>query len=390
MTTEKRGAQMRRRSTSHDPGKRRVMQITWSLVAGGSEVYAWNIASNMDAHKYSCGLCALDQGGALEEEIKAQGIPYFVMNRRPGIDLRLVWRLYRLFRKTRIQVIQTHHFNQLFYSFIGAKLVGARIIHTEHDTASYSRPRLRLALRLMSFFCHRVVAISDEVGAMLRDEIGISAGKIEIVRAGINLAVFNADDQNARAEARRVLRLDEKDQVVVIVARLFPEKNHLLLLGAFADVARSLSRARLLIVGEGVERKAIEEEIVRLGLGERVRVLGVRRDVPGILAASDVFVLASDREGLPIAALEAMAAGKPVVATAVGDLASIIQDGVTGYLVPRGDADALAAALTRVLDKQTTSDMGTNARRVASHYGLPSMLNRYEILYSNGSPLKPF
>ena len=382
MTTENREAEKHLRSTLRNPDKRRVMQLTWSLVAGGSEVYALNIASNLDADKYSCALCALDQGGALEEEIQRLGIAYFVMNRRPGIDFHLIWRLYCLFRKTRTQVIQTHHFNQLFYSFIGAKLVGARIIHTEHDTASYSRPRLRVALRLMSLFCHRVVAISEEIGTMLRDEIGVAASKIEVVRAGINLAIFNAADENVRAQARRDLLLDERDQVIVIIARLSPEKNHKLLLQAFCDVAHRLSRAKLLIVGEGTEQNVIEKEIERLGLCEQVHMLGVRRDVPRILAASDVFVLASDREGLPIAALEAMAAGKPVVATRVGDLASIVQDGTTGYLVPPGDAAALATALIRALDKETISDIGINARRMASQYGLQLMLNRYDTLYS--------
>ena len=105
----------------------KVMQVTWSLVAGGAEIYALTIAKNLSPEHYITQLCALDQGGALEDEIKRLGIPYSVMNRRQGIDLRLIWRLYRLFARARPRIIQTHHFNQLFYSFIGARLAGARL-----------------------------------------------------------------------------------------------------------------------------------------------------------------------------------------------------------------------------------------------------------------------
>src|SRR4028118_986802 len=127
--------------------RRAVMQVTWSLVAGGAEMYALTIASHLDARKYKGMLCAVDQGGALEAEIQQLGIPYFVMNRRPGIELGLMWRLYKLFRQQRVAVLHTHHFNQLFYSLLGAKLVGARIIHTEHSTETYARQRLRTAIR---------------------------------------------------------------------------------------------------------------------------------------------------------------------------------------------------------------------------------------------------
>lgn len=361
------------------PPRCMVAQVTWSLVAGGSEMYAYTIASHLDPDRFSCVLCAVDQGGALEDEIRRAGIPAFIMHRRPGIDLRMMWRLYKLFRKLRVQVIQTHHFNQLFYSLPGARLLGVRIIHTEHDVELVKRPRLCTAMKLMSRCCYRMVAIGTDIAAMFRDELGIPATKIEIVRAGVNLEAYHED----RAAARTALGLHAEDRVAVIVARLFPEKNHKLLLAAFAEVAPALADARLLIVGEGVERDAIRAEIARLGLDDRVQMLGVRRDIPTILAASDVFVLASDREGLPIAVLEAMAAARPIVATRVGDLPAVVEDGATGYLVAPGDGNALATALTTVLgDSAAAECMGAAAREVAQRYSLRAMIDRYETLYS--------
>jgi glycosyltransferase involved in cell wall biosynthesis len=127
----------------------------------------------------------------------------------------------------------------------------------------------------------------------------------------------------------------------------------------------------------------VAKEVERLDLGERVQLLGVRRDVNQLLAASDLFVLSSDREGLPIAVLEAMAAARPVVATAVGDLPMVVQDGVTGRLVPARDRAALAAALLEVLsDEQSASRMGAAGREaVGEQYAVRHMVSRHEALY---------
>jgi glycosyltransferase involved in cell wall biosynthesis len=362
------------------PRLRTVIQVTWSLVAGGAEMYALTIASQLDARRYRSILCAVDQGGALEGEIERLGIPYFILHRRPGLQWSLIWQLYRLFCRLKVDVVQTHHFNQLFYSALGARLAGARLIHTEHSVEVYKRRRLRIALRYLARLCDQVIAIGNDGARALREEVGIPARKLTVIRAGVEPDRFNG----SKSEARGALELEEADRVVTIMARLFPEKNHRLLLAAFAEVMRHVERARLLIVGEGIERDNIQAEVERLGLGKHVQMLGVRRDVARILAASDVCTLSSDREGLPIAVLEAMAAGKPVVATAVGDLPLVVQDQTTGRLVPPQDQAALASALIELLnDPHRAAAMGANARQlVTQHYNLRAMIDQYTALYS--------
>lgn len=365
-----------------------IMQVTWSLVAGGAEMYAFTIARGLDPARYRVFMCAIDQGGALEPEVKASRIPYRIMNRKPGIDLKLMWRMYRLFRETGATVIQTHHFNQLFYSFIGAKLTGAKILHTEHSIEVYKQRRFRIALRLLSIFCEKVIAIGSEGAGVLTDQVGIPKRKVLIMRAGVDVAKFN----ESRSDARSTLGLSEGDRVITIVARLYPEKNHILLLNAFKQVMNysgdfnapgsSRGHYRLLIAGEGTQRQRISDEIARLGLQDSVQLMGVRRDVATLLVASDVFVLSSDREGLPIAVLEAMAAGIPVVATAVGDLPSVVEDSVTGRVVPPGDANAMAAAISDILsDPDRAREMGQRGREIAaSKYSLQATINQYEKL----------
>jgi glycosyltransferase involved in cell wall biosynthesis len=359
-----------------------VMQVTWSLVAGGAEMYALTIASGLDDGKYRTWMCGVDEGGALEPEIRQRDIPFFIMRRRePGIDFKLMWRMYRLFREHRIDVVQTHHFNQLFYSLPGAILAGARVIHTEHSIKAYAARRLRIALRLLSLGCEKVIAIGEDGARVLLDEVKLPKRKLEIIRAGIDPARF----REPRDESRRALGLAEEDRVAVIIARLYPEKNHRLLLAAFAEAAGRIERARLLIAGEGVEREAIEAEIHRLSLWDRVWMLGVRRDVPRLLAAADVFALSSDREGLPIAIIEAMAAARPVVATAVGDIPDVVRDGTDGRIVPPGDPAALAAALIELLgDRERAAEMGRNAQRFATdRFAVGAMIERYQQLFSS-------
>jgi len=356
-----------------------VMQVTWGLVAGGAEMYAFTVAANLDVQKYRAMLCAIDKGGALEPEIKRHGIPYFVMNRRQGIDWKLMWRLYRLFKENQVQVIHTHHFNQLFYSILGAKLTGAKIVHMEHSVEFLKRKRLARALKFLSRFCDKVIAIGNDGAKALKELARIPEDKLEIIRAGVNPANY----VESKSEARLALGLNQEEKIAVIVARLFPEKNHKLLLEAFAEVIGRVEKTRLIIVGDGIEETAIRNEIARLNLHEQVTMMGVRRDVPRILAASDLFVLSSDREGLPIAVLEAMAAAKPVVTTAVGDLPMVVQDGKTGRVVPAKSPGALADALIEILsDEEKALSMGKNALQAVDAYSLQTMIAKFESLYT--------
>jgi glycosyltransferase involved in cell wall biosynthesis len=366
-------------SDTGNSDKRVVMQITWSFVAGGAEMYAFSLASNLDRNRYHVILCALDQGGALEPEICRSGIPYFVMHRRPGIQLGLMWKLFLLFRKTGVEVVHTHHFNQLFYSAIGARLAGARLIHTEHSVEFCSRWDLRLALRLLCGLCDKVVAVGSHGERTLRQRVGIPPHKLRVIPGGVKLS----NSSEPKYEARRTLGLSQDARVATIVARLYPEKNHRMLLSAFDAVRRHVPGAQLLIVGEGVEETAISAEISRLGLTDLVHMLGVRRDISRILAASDVFLLSSHREAFPIAVLEAMAAELPVIATAVGDLPSILEDGVTGRLIGPGDTQAFACAIIDVLnDPVGARRMGRQARRSVAAFGLAKMVENYEALYA--------
>jgi glycosyltransferase involved in cell wall biosynthesis len=167
------------------------------------------------------------------------------------------------------------------------------------------------------------------------------------------------------------------------VARLSPEKNHATLLVAFAELRRARPDAHLTLIGDGALRAALEMQAARLGLGRAVTFAGTRRDVPALLAAFDVFALASLTEGISLTLIEAAAAGLPLVATRVGGNAEVVRDGETGLLVPPGSPAALTSALSAIAARPDRSEMGRRGRaRVIEHFGADRMARSYNDLYA--------
>ncbi|MBA3585933.1 MAG: glycosyltransferase [Gemmatimonadetes bacterium] len=194
----------------------------------------------------------------------------------------------------------------------------------------------------------RYIAVSEEVARRMRARFRVPASKLQVVRNGIDL------DRYCRAadpRLRLLLARDEPRAVVLTVARLDPQKGHEYLLAA----AAAIPQAVFVFAGEGEERPRLERMARALGVADRVRFLGHRSDIPDLLAVCDVFVLPSLYEGLPLAVLEAMAAAKPVVATAVGGTDEAVTNGKSGLLVPPAEPSALADAIRTVLGDPTVA-----------------------------------
>jgi glycosyltransferase involved in cell wall biosynthesis len=177
----------------------------------------------------------------------------------------------------------------------------------------------------------------------------------------------------------------EDDFLFVCVARFARQKNHALLVKAFAQGPASRPNARLILVGDGVLRGELETQVTSLGLAGRVRFLGLRSDIPELLGASDVFVLSSDFEGNPLSVLEAMAAGLPIVSTAVGGVPSLLENGTSGLLVQHGDAAGLSSAMESLLaDRKLRQAMGAAAaRRGRESFDVANMVHAYEEVYES-------
>ncbi len=239
--------------------------------------------------------------------------------------------------------------------------LGARLARTPHVVAT-RRVDFRVSGPMKwSWGIDRVVAISECIAGVLTSR-GVPAEKIRVVHSGIDSGRF--DGQGDCERFRAELGLGQWAPLIANVAALTDHKGQKYLIDAMSQIRKTHKSAHLVIAGEGELRGELEAQIDKLSLGEWVHLAGFRKDVPDILAAADVAVFSSHLEGLCTSAMDAMACGKPVVATDAGGLPEVVNDGVTGLIVPARDPDALAAAISSLLDdEKMRADMGIAARK---------------------------
>jgi glycosyltransferase involved in cell wall biosynthesis len=226
-----------------------------------------------------------------------------------------------------------------------------------------------------------IVANSEVLAAQERGRRGVEPGKLHVIRNGVEVVARLPPDQRRRV--RRELGADDDDILIGSVGNLRDVKRHGLLIDAFADLARSRPQIRLVIIGEGPLRESLERQVHHLGLGTRVLLPGAIPNVGPSFDAFDVVALSSRSEGLPNALLEGAAAGRPIVTTAAGGAVEAVADGVTGFVVPVEDRDALAGALARLIsDRQLRQQYGSAAREyIKAHFGMDRFVREWSALY---------
>jgi glycosyltransferase involved in cell wall biosynthesis len=319
------------------------------------------------------------QESATEQALSQAGIPLWRLDKRPGFDARMFSRIHRVLREFQPDIVHSHLL-ALRYSLPVSILRGIPVlVHTVHNLAERETDAAGRIVHRLAFRKRVIpVAVSRSVAASLRRVYGIQDPVT--IHNGIPVANFRVD-RSVRAKWRAGLRLDDRDFLFVSTGRLAEQKNPLLMLRAFAALADP--RAHLAFAGEGPLQRRIEEEVSSSGLQARVHVLGYRSDIRECLAASDVFVLSSDWEGHPLAAMEAMACGLPVIATAVGGVPEVVESGREGLLVPQGDASALTGAMRFLLERPGGRAAMAEAsyRRAAADFSLEKMVRAYDELY---------
>jgi glycosyltransferase involved in cell wall biosynthesis len=353
----------------------RVAHLVQYLSVGGIERMVERMAIAGPAHGLAVEVIAYLEDGPLRALLEARGVPVFVLPTRPGLSPTLPLRLARHLRKRRIDVVHSHHVGPFLYGAAAAKLAGAAQVHTEHSVEFYDAARRRAIGRAMPHLA-RVVCVAQEISDWRREHLGCDDVVIE---NGVAVPPIGA---GAKESARTALGLDSDAFVVGCLARLSPEKDHRTLVEAFARLAEALPRAHLVLIGDGPLRAELERQIEDSQLGARVSVLGRRLDADAIVPAFDVGALASVREGLPLALLEIMATGAPVVATGVGGIPALLAGG-GGRVVPAREPAALAAALLDYArDPERLVSDGHAARRlIESRYSDVQMNSRYAALY---------
>ncbi|MCL6536629.1 MAG: glycosyltransferase [Armatimonadetes bacterium] len=363
-----------------------VFQILPSLVVGGAERLVVHLVEHLSRERFAPVCICLESplGTHYEARVRASGAPLYFLGKGVGASGSVLRQLSALFQQYRPAVVHTHIIGLNYaYPLMLRYRTPARV-HTVHSLAQREvGVRVGAWVRQLAFR-YRLggvvpVAVADEVRVSIQQLYGYPDPPL--IPNGVPTDEY-APDPDRRAQWRQAHGIEPHATVLVHVGRFAPPKNHALLVEAFAQV-RADAPLYLLLVGGGELENAVREQVAGLGLESRVRFLGVRADVADILRASDVFVLSSRVEGNPLSVMEAMAAGLPVVSTAVGGVPELVREGATGLLVPSEDAGALARAVQALVDDPVRRQaMGAAARQDAiAHFDIRHTVRGYEQLY---------
>ncbi|MFV2067831.1 MAG: glycosyltransferase [Pirellulales bacterium] len=357
----------------------RVLHALLSLECGGMEhIVVDLVRCGVEAGQRVEVLC-LERPGELASRLSEWGIPVHCLEKRPGIQLRLRGAILRLLRAARPDVIHTHQIGTLFYVGPAARRAGiSAIVHTEHGSEYNGRWKTRWLARLAARHAERFFCVSDDTVQHVLGHRVVAKCKVDVIHNGIDVDLFESACSE-REPIRRDLAIPSAALVIGTVGRLSEIKRQDLLVRAFAGVLKRIPDAHLLLVGDGPKREDLLALSTALGLGEQVHFAGYRADRQRCLAAMDLFALSSDSEGTPLALLEAWATHLPVVATAVGGLPELVEDGKTGVLVPPGDPKSLTEAFTHLLSDETlrTALAEAGHATVRARFTLRAMADRY-------------
>ncbi len=358
-----------------------VAHVLSSFGMGGQERVAFDLAVSQLRAGWDVTAVSLapPPDGPLAAELRAAGVRVeHVARDKPGVDLSLIVKLARWLREARVDLVHTHNRMALIYGAPAGRLARAAVVHTKHGKNPKGGTRL-VAGNIAGRLVHAFVAVSEETANVARKRHEVSQRRLFVIDNGIELSKFHPD-ADARARIRRELGVVGDACVIGTVGRIAAEKDHARLVRAAAPLLGP--ETHLAIAGDGPLLPALREQVHQLGVSKFAHLLGVRRDVPAVLNAFDVFAMSSVTEGLPLVIPEAMATGLPVVSTNVGGIPNVIDEGQTGFLVAdeAGLHDRLAAL---VHDPALRRACGERARHAAvNRFSAERMQREYLQLYS--------
>jgi len=346
----------------------RVMYFSNSTVRGGAEEHILTLLHGLDRRRFrSHFVCPHALANVLGGDVPPD-VEVLPLSLRKPTDVESAVRLARLISARRIDVLHSHLFYaSMFASPIGRVCGVPAIIETPHVRELWRRGWIKrrfIVDRAVGRFVDRYIAVSEANGRYLAEVKGLPAKKIVVIHNGADVARFAVGAATATATRRAALDIGPDDPVLLMVGRLEPQKGHRVLLEALPAVRRRFPRVTLVCVGEGSLLGVLQHQSHALGLDGAVRFVGYQSKPAEWFALADVTVLPSLFEGLPLVAVESLAAGRPVVATAVDGTPEVVLDGKTGLTVPPDEPGSLAAAICRLLDDpEERGRLGRQGRR---------------------------
>jgi glycosyltransferase involved in cell wall biosynthesis len=347
---------------------------------GGAERFALGLATHLPRERFEPWFCFTR--GARDEPLRAldaAGIPHIDLKRRRKRDVHRLWGLPRLLREQRFDVLHAHLFGSNLWGSVFGRALGVPVVIAQEHSWSYEGNPVRAFLdgRVIGRLATRFIAVSPADAERMVSYERVPKEKIVVLPTA-----YIARGDHPPLDLRRELHLANDAPLIATAALLRPEKAIEVLLEAHAQVRARIPDAHLVIAGDGPCRQFLEQRARELHLDGRVHFLGHRQDVDAIISAADVGALCSDSEGMPLFIFECMANRTPLVATAVGGVPTVVDDGFTGILVPARDPGSLADALVNLLgDPGSRARMAEAAFARLAPYRIDTVALRFAELY---------
>ena len=361
--------------------------VRTGFAGGGMENGIINVANRLPDDQYKISVCALDRAETFSQRIQRRNSEYYLLPpSRSGVDSTLVWRLARLLRQSKADLIHSHNWGTFFYGMLAAKLARVRVIHSEHgkNPTEFGResPCKRWTKSLLGSRVDRLVTVSRALAAEWND-YGVPARKILNIPNGVDVERFCPRSTNG--EERRTFGLPPDGFLFGSVGRLDSLKNYELLIMSFVRIASKVPGSRLALLGEGPCRDRLKRKIDELRLNDVVYLIGRRPDPENFLRALDLFVLPSKYEGMSNVVLEAMATGLAIVCADLPSHREVLEPDREGVVVSPLTVETLAEALVGLAcNRERCRELGLAAReKVVKRFSLARMVLEYEQLYAS-------
>ncbi len=361
----------------------RILHLTFDMAIGGTEQVICQLIEGADNSLFQQQICCIDaEVGALGQKLQQQGIQVQALARKPGFDWSLVRQIRQMIKSSDISIVHCHQYSPWVYGWLAARGTAAKVIFTEHGRFFPDRHRRKawLVNKVMAATTAHITAISAATKTALAEFEFISADKIRVVYNGIQ--ALSASDI-ATAQLKAQLGIPEGGLVIGTVARLDAIKNQPMILKAFAQLSKQLPELRLLIVGDGPERAALQALANALQINNQVIFAGFQSPATDYMALMDIFLLPSFSEGTSMTLLEAMSLGIPCVVSDVGGNAEVIESGKNGIVMPSNTEQALVdAVLEYVRHPELRAQAAAYARqRFTEAFSAAQMRRHYADLY---------
>jgi L-malate glycosyltransferase len=364
-----------------------VMHVIETLDPGGAESVLAEIIRHMPEFVNSM-ICCVKHSGAMSQRMKGHVGQVYELNIKEGNNISVPIKLTKLLMKNHIDVIHAHNWNTFCESTIAAILSGKPIVHTIHghhfEYPNTIKGRFKKNIRhcfekVLSYRSNKICTVSQAICDYILNEIGIEKERLEVLINGVDI------DHKfySVSPIMRDLGIKNENYLICFIGRLMPVKNIESLLKAMEIVVRECQDSKLVIIGDGPERKELEKSVLEKGLQSSVLFTGFRDDARDFLVEADVFVLPSYYEGISIALLEAMSAGLPSIVTAVGGNSEVVINDETGFLYPSGDVKVLSSYIIELYhDISLRKNMGEKAKERASRFFcIEGTAERYAQIY---------